>query len=79
MHVIHPVYIYYCINWQWSVPGQTLEGRSSSTLMVLAHLSIPLITGRGTGTEARRIGSVFLPDDLWIGLDTNMNCILIYL
>ena len=45
--------------------------------MVPEHLSIPLITGRGTGTETSGIGSVFPLDDLWIGLDTYMNCTLI--
>ena len=41
-------------------------------------LSEPMITGQGTGTETCGIGSVFPSDDLWIGLDTYMNCILIY-
>ena len=43
-----------------------------------AHLSIPLITGLGTGTEACGIGSVFPPGDLWIGMDTYSNCTLTY-
>ena len=46
--------------------------------MAPAHLSIPLIQGRGTSTETCRISSVFPPDDLWIGLDNYLNCILIY-
>ena len=37
-----------------------------------------LIIGRGTGTETCEMGSVFPPDDLWIGLDTYTNCIVIY-
>ena len=78
MHVVHQLYIHYCINWKWSVPGQTVEGGIPLTLMVPAHLSIPLITGRGTGTVTCWIGGVFPPDDLWIGLDIYMNCILIY-
>ena len=48
------------------------------TPMVPVHLSISLITGRGTGTVTCGIGSVFPPNDLWIGLDTYMDCILIY-
>ena len=47
-------------------------------MMVPAHLYIPSISGRGTGTETYGVCSVLPPDDLWIGLDTYMNCILIY-
>ena len=43
-----------------------------------AHLSIALITVRGTGTETCGIGSVFPPDRIWIGSDTYTNCTLIY-
>ena len=78
IHVIHQLYKYYCINWSRSVPDQTVEGGSPLTPMVPAHLSIPLITGRGTGTETCRIGSAFPSDDLWIGLDTCTNCTLVY-
>ena len=56
----------------------TVEGGIPLTSMVPAHLSIPLITGRRTGTETYWIGGVFPPDDLWIFLDTYLNCILIY-
>ena len=31
----------------------------------------------GTGTESCGLGNVFPSDDLWIGLDTYTNCILI--
>ena len=47
-----------------------MEGGSPLTPMVPADLSIPLITGRGTGIETCGIGSVLPPDDLWVGLDT---------
>ena len=40
-------------------------------------LSIPLITGRGTGTDTCGMRIVLPSDDLVIGLDTYMNCILI--
>ena len=73
MHVIHQLYIYYCINWEWSVLNQTVEGGSLLTPMVPAHLSNPLNTGRGTGIETCGIGSVFPPDDPW----TFKNCTLI--
>ena len=43
--------------------------------MLLALLSIPC---RGIGTETCGIGSVFPPDNHWIGLDTYINYILIY-
>ena len=43
IHVIHLLYIYYCINWEWSVPDQTAEGGTPLTPMVPAHLSIPLL------------------------------------
>ena len=46
--------------------------------MVPAHLSVPLIAGRGAGTETCGIDSVFPPDDPWTGLDTYTNCTLIY-
>ena len=55
-----------------------MEGGSPLPPLVPAHLSSPLITGRGTGTETCGIGGVFPPDDLLIGLDAYMNCILIY-
>ena len=60
------------------VPDQPMEGSSPLTTMVPENLSIPLITDGGTGTKTCGIGSVFPPDDLWIGLDTYTNCILIY-
>ena len=62
----------------WSVPNQTMEGGIHLNPMVSAHLHIPLISGRGTGTETCVIGSVFPPDDLWIDLDTYTNCTVIY-
>ena len=55
-----------------------MEGGSPLTPMVPAHLSISSITDRGAGTETYGIGSVFPPDDIWIGLDIYVNCILIY-
>ena len=78
IHVIHQGHKYYCINWEWSVPDQTVENGSLLPPMVPAPLSIPLMTGRGTVTETCGIGSVFPSDDLWIGLDTDTNCTLIY-
>ena len=45
--------------------------------MVKAHVSIPLIICRGTGTETCGTGSVFPTDDLLIGLDAYTNCILL--
>ena len=61
---------------------KNMKSRGLSLQLQIIHLShylsIPLITGRGTGIETCGIGSVFPPDDLWIGLDTYMNCILIY-
>ena len=68
IHVIHLLYIHYCINWEWSVPDQTAEGGTPLTPMVPAHLSIPLITGRGTCTKTCGIGRMFPPDDLWMVL-----------
>ena len=59
-------YIYYCITWWWSVPNQTVEGGSPLTPMVPAHLSIPLITYRGTGTGHRQCVSSWWPLD-WFG------------
>ena len=61
-----------------SVPDQTLEGGSPVTPMVPACFPIPLITGRGTGTETCGIGSVFPHDDLWVSLDYYTNYTLIY-
>ena len=62
-----------------TVPDQTIEG-SPLTPMVPAHLSIPFITCRETGTETCGTRSVFPPDYLWIGLDNYMytNCTLAY-
>ena len=60
------IYIYYCITWWWSVPNQTVEGGSPLTPMVPAHLSIPLITYRGTGTRHRQCVSSWWPLD-WFG------------
>ena len=51
-----------------------MEDGSSLNPMVPAHLSTPLITGLGIGTETCGVGSVFAPDDLWIGLDTYTSC-----
>ena len=73
--------IYATTLWNYWLQNQRIpHGKHliSLTPMVPAHLSIPLITGQGTGTETCGIDSVFPPDDLWIGLDTYMNCILIY-
>ena len=42
------------------------------------YISVPLISGRGTGTDTCGIGSAFPPDDPLIGLDTHTNCTLIY-
>ena len=78
IHIIHQLYMYYCMNWLWSIPYKTVVGGGPLTPMVVAHLSIPLIAGRGTGTETCGIGSVFPADDIWVGLDTYTNCILIY-
>ena len=78
IHAIRHLYIYYCINWLRSVLDHTVEGGSPLTPMVPAHLSIPLISGRGTVTETCGIGCVVPPDDLWIGLDTYTNCTLVY-
>ena len=70
------VHLYH--HWSWSVLDQTVEGGSHLTPMVPAHWFIHLITGRVAGTETYGICNVFPPDDLWIGLDTYTNCILIY-
>ena len=55
----------------------SMEG-SSLIVMVLSHLSAPLITGRGIGTETFGVGDVFSPDDVWFASDTYTNCALIY-
>ena len=46
--------------------------------MVPAHLSIPLITGRGTGTETCGIDGVFPADDLWISLDVSTDGLTVH-
>ena len=42
------------------------------------HTCPPSITGRGKGTETCEVDSVFPPDDLWLGADTSMNCVILY-
>ena len=49
-YVIHQLYTEHCTNLLCSVLDQTVEGGSSLTPKVPAHLSIPLITVRGIGT-----------------------------
>ena len=49
-------------------PDQTAEGGTPLTPMVPAHLSIPLIIGRGTCTKTCGIGRMFPLDDLWMVL-----------
>ena len=55
-----------------------MEGGSSLTPMVPAHLSGPLNTGRGIGTETCGVEEAFSPDDPWFGSDTYTNCAMIY-
>ena len=44
--------------------GLEQEGGSLIAPMALAHLSIPLTTGRGTSAETWGLDDVFPPDDL---------------
>ena len=57
---------------------QTMDGGSSLTAMVPAHLSVPLITSRWIGTETCRVSDVIPADYLWFGSDTYTICVLIY-
>ena len=67
---------YMIVECPW--PDRGLEGGNSLSPVMLAHLSIPLITVRGIGTATCVIGNVFPPDDPWIGLDTYTICALVY-
>ena len=64
MHTNLQLYIYYCIDWSWRVFDQTVEGGSSPTSMVPAHLSGLLNKGRGKGTETCEVNGAVIPDDL---------------
>ena len=55
-----------------------MESGSLSTLMAPAHLPVPLNTGRGISIETCGLDNVLLPDDLWIGSDTDTNSALVY-
>ena len=70
--------MYYCINWSWSVFDKTVEGGSSSTPMVAAHLSVLLNTGRGIDTKTCGVGDVIAPDDRWFGSDINTRAFINY-
>ena len=76
LHAIYQLYIYYCINWLWSIPEQTVEGGNPLNPMVPAHLAIPLIASQGTGTDICGIGSIS-PNDHWTGLGAYTNWALI--
>ena len=58
------LYIYYCIQYSWSVFDYTVECGSSLTTVVMAHLSVLLNTSRGIGSKSCIVNNVFPPDDI---------------
>ena len=69
----HLLHIHYCtLNHRVSVARLWRVG--ADALPRCRHICLSIITGRGMGTETCGVDCVFSPDDIWFGLDINMNC-----
>ena len=45
---------------------------------ICRHICLPVITGRGVGSETCEVDNVFPPDDLCFSLDTYANCGILF-
>ena len=72
------MHIHYHVNWLWSVFDQVVEGGSSLTSIVQAHVSFLLTTDRGISTETCGADDLFPPNELWFGSEIDTNCAVVY-